>query len=223
MGYKITIDGPAGTGKGTLAKSLSNILNIVNVDSGSLYRTLGLYAIRTGLDSTNTEELEKTLAKIDIELKEVDGKLQPHLDGENVAGYIRTEDVARVTSKFASIKMVREYMAERQRRLAKDRNIVIEGRDLGSSVFPDAELKIFLNADVNERANRRYKQLIEKGENITFEKALEMIQTRDHADSTREVSPLVKTKDMEEIDSTNMSIEQVVERAMELVKMKGLM
>ena len=98
----------------------------------------------------------------------------------------------------------------------------MEGRDIGSSVFPDAELKIFLNADANERANRRYKQLLEKGENITFEQALEMITTRDHADMTREVSPLVKTEDMIEIDTTNMSIEQVVEKAMELVKMKGL-
>ncbi len=141
---------------------------------------------------------------------------------ENVEGYIRNEEVAKTTSKFASIKQVREYIAVRQRRLAEGRNVIMEGRDIGSSVFPDAELKIFLNADAEERANRRYKQLLEKGEEITFEKALDMITTRDHADMTREVSPLVKTEDMIEIDTTDMSIEQVVERAMELVKMKGL-
>ena len=222
MGYKITIDGPAGTGKGTLARSLAEKLNVVNVDSGSLYRAFGLYAIRMGLEPTNIEKLEEALANVEIELKEVDGRLLPHLNNENVEGYIRNEEVARTTSKFASIKQVREYIAVRQRRLAKGRNVIMEGRDIGSSVFPDAELKIFLNADANERANRRYKQLLEKGENITFEKALEMITTRDHADMTREVSPLVKTEDMIEIDTTNMSIEQVVEKAMELVKMKGL-
>ena len=222
MGYKITIDGPAGTGKGTLAKSLAKNLNIANVDSGSLYRTFGLYAMRIGLEPTNIEKLEEALANVEIELKEVEGKLLPHLNNENVEGYIRNEEVARTTSKFASIKQVREYIAVRQRRLAEGRNVIMEGRDIGSSVFPDAELKIFLNADVHERANRRYKQLLEKGENITFEKALDMITTRDHADMTREVSPLVKTEDMIEIDTTDMSIEQVVERAMELVKMKGL-
>lgn len=222
MGYKITIDGPAGTGKGTLARSLAEKLNVVNVDSGSLYRAFGLYAIRMGLEPTNIEKLEEALANVEIELKEVDGRLLPHLNNENVEGYIRNEQVARTTSRFASIKQVREYIAVRQRRLAKGRNVIMEGRDIGSSVFPDAELKIFLNADANERANRRYKQLLEKGENITFEKALEMITTRDHADMTREVSPLVKTEDMIEIDTTNMSIEQVVEKAMELVKMKGL-
>ncbi len=222
MGYKITIDGPAGTGKGTLARSLAEKLNIANVDSGSLYRAFGLYAIRMGLEPTDIEKLETALSEVEIELKEVDGRLLPHLNGENVEGDIRNEDVARTTSKFASIKQVREYIAVRQRRLAEGRNVIMEGRDIGSSVFPDAELKIFLNADVEERANRRYKQLLEKGENITFEKALEMITTRDHADTTREVSPLVKTEDMIEIDTTDMSIEQVVEKAMELVKMKGL-
>lgn len=222
MGYKITIDGPAGTGKGTLARSLSEILNIANVDSGSLYRAFGLYAIRMGLEPTNIEKLEEALANVEIELKEVDGRLLPHLNDENVEGYIRNEEVAKITSKFSSIKQVREYIAVRQRKLAEGRNVIMEGRDIGSSVFPDAELKIFLNADAHERASRRYKQLLEKGEDITFEKALDMITTRDHADMTREVSPLVKTEDMIEIDTTDMSIEQVVERAMELVKMKGL-
>ncbi len=222
MGYKITIDGPAGTGKGTLAKRLAENLRLVNVDSGSLYRTFGLYAIRIQLDVTNIDEIEKALSIVEIELKEVEGRLLPHLNGENVEGYIRNEDVAKVTSRLAGLKQVREYMAVRQRRIAEGRNVVMEGRDIGSSVFPDAELKIFLNADVNERANRRYKQLLEKGEEITFEKALEMITTRDHADTTREVSPLIKTEDMIEIDTTDMSIDEVEIRAMELVKMKGL-
>ena len=222
MGYKITIDGPAGTGKGTLAKSLSEKLKIVNVDSGSLYRAFGLYAIRMNLDPNNIEKLEEALANVEIELKEVDGKLLPHLNNENVEEYIRNEEVAKTTSKFASIKQVREYIAVRQRRLAEGRNVIMEGRDIGSSVFPDAELKIFLNADVKERANRRYKQLLEKGVETTYEKALEMIETRDHADMTREVSPLIKTEDMVEIDTTYMSIEDVANVAMELVKMKGL-
>lgn len=222
MGYKITIDGPAGTGKGTLAKRLAENLNLVNVDSGSLYRAFGLYAIRTNLNENDTKAIDAALSEVEIELVEVEGKLLPHLNGENVAGYIRNEDVARVTSKFASKKQVREYMVVRQRRIAEGRNVVMEGRDIGSSVLPDAELKIFLNADINERANRRYKQLLEKGEEISFEKALEMIETRDHADMTRDVSPLVKTEDMIEIDTTNMSIDEVVDKAMELVKMKGL-
>lgn len=224
MGYKITIDGPSGTGKGTLAKALAKKLNILNIDSGSLYRSFGLYAIRNNIDIKDLDKVHEALNNVNIELKVDNGtnELKPYLNGEDVTNYIRTEEVAKITSALASIKKVREYMVLRQHAVAKDRNIVMEGRDIGSVVFPDADLKIFLSADIEERARRRYNEITNKGGAAIYDEILEIMQNRDKQDSTRTVSPLTKTKDMIEIDTTNMSIEEVVDRAMELVKMKGL-
>lgn len=224
MGYKITIDGPAGTGKGTLARELATAFNIINVDSGSLYRTFGLYAIRNNIDITNCEEIKKALKNVDIELKKDNSKnvLVPYLNGKDVSGYIRTEEVARVTSRLAVNEDIREFMKEKQHKVAKDRDIVMEGRDIGSEVFPDAELKIFLNADESERANRRYKELKAKGEDVTYEHVLEIIRARDIADSTRKISPLIKTEDMIEIDTTNLTVQEVVDKVKLLMKEKGL-
>ena len=220
MAYKITIDGPAGTGKGTLARNIASEFNITNVDSGALYRSLGLYAIRNSLNVEDEAVIESALKNINIELKEINKgeALKPHIDGEDVSMYIRTEEVAKVTSTLAKYKCVREYMAEKQRAVAENRNIVMEGRDIGSVVFPNAELKIFLTATVEERAKRRYNEMIEKGIDVSYEQVREKIINRDLSDSSRKISPLVQTEDMVKIDSTNMTKEEVMDTVRELIK-----
>lgn len=219
MGFKITIDGYAATGKGTVTKEIAKKLNILQVDSGSLYRTFGLYVIENNVDITNEQEIEDAIIKSNITLG-ADAKV--YIGDRDVSSLIRTEQVAKVTSQVAKLKKVREYILKIQRGLSKEQDVIMEGRDIGSEVFPDAELKIFLNADVEERAKRRYLELVNKGKNVNFEEVRTQLIERDKEDSTREISPLIKTEDMIEIDTTNMTPEQVIDKILGLVKEKGL-
>ena len=219
MGFKITIDGYAATGKGTVTKEIAKRLNILQVDSGSLYRTFGLYTIENNVDITNEQELEEAILKSNISLG-ADAKV--YIGTRDVSSLIRTEQVAKAASNVAKLRKVREYILKIQRGLSKEQDVIMEGRDIGSEVFPDAELKIFLNADVEERAKRRYLELVNKGKDVNFEEVRAQLIERDKEDSTREISPLIKTEDMIEIDTTNMTPEQVIEKILGLVSKKGL-
>jgi len=222
MGYKITIDGAAATGKGTLTKAIAKELNILNIDSGMIYRAFGLYAIRNNVELENELEVKKALANANITLKSSVGNSRVYINDEDVSDLIRTEQVAEVTSKAAKIELVREYILSIQRKAAEGHNVIMEGRDIGSVVFPNAELKIFLTADVEERAKRRYNELIQKGNDTTFDEVRAQIINRDKEDSTRKVSPLMKTEDMIEIDTTNLTEKQVLDKVRELINKKGL-
>ena len=222
MGYKITIDGPSGAGKGCVAKGLSERLDVLNIDTGAMYRTLALYCIENNVNIDDEREVANILKDVDIYLKNEDSAVKVFLNDVDVSVKIRTEQVGLVAAKVAHIIPVREYMREKQRDIAGSQNVVAEGRDIGSVVFPDAELKIFLTATVETRAERRYKDMLEKNKETTYEEVLEYIKERDELDRTRKISPLIKTEDMIEIDNTNMSKVEVVERVLELVKEKGL-
>lgn len=222
MGYKISIDGPSGAGKGCVAKSISERLGVLNIDTGAMYRAFALYCNRNNIDVQDENAVVQALSQVNINLETVNSEIKVILNGEDVSSYIRNEQIGYLASKVSTFIQVREYMKNKQRTLADEHNVVTEGRDIGSVVFPDAELKIYLTADVETRAERRYKDLLLKNKEITFEQVLEDIKRRDFSDTTRAISPLVKTEDMIEIDNTNMSKEQVVERVLELVKEKGL-
>lgn len=222
MGYKITIDGPAGAGKGFLATELANRLDLLYVDTGAMYRAIALYTIENNIDASNNEQVIDSLKDINIKLSYVDKKLKIYLNNSDVSVKIRTEQVALVAAKVSSIPEVREFMVNIQRNFAKNNNIVMEGRDIGSIVLPDAELKIFLTGSKEERAKRRMLDLINKGKVVTLEEVIDLINKRDELDRTREISPLIKTEDMIEIDTTNLDKDGVVKRALELVEEKGL-
>lgn len=222
MGYKISIDGPSGAGKGCVAKGLSERLDILNIDTGAMYRTLALYCIENNINTHNENQVISILSDVDIYLKNENGQVKAFLNDIDVSSKIRTEQVGLVAATVSSILAVREYMREKQRAMAGSQNVVAEGRDIGSVVFPDADLKIFLTATVETRAERRYKDMLEKTKDTSYEDVLEYIKQRDELDRTRKISPLIKTEDMVEIDNTNMSKEEVVERVLELVKQKGL-
>ena len=222
MGYKISIDGPSGAGKGSVAKGLSERLDILNIDTGAMYRTLALYCIENGINVDNEQNVISILKDVDIYLKNEDSMVKAFLNDIDVSHKIRTEQVGLVAAKVSSILDVREYMREKQRVMAGAQNVVAEGRDIGSVVFPDADLKIFLTATVETRAERRYKDMLEKNKDTKYDEVLEYIKQRDELDKTRKISPLIKTEDMVEIDNTNMTKEQVVERVLELIKEKGL-
>lgn len=222
MGYKICIDGPSGAGKGYLASALANELDIINIDTGAMYRALALYCKNNNIDVESPQDVIDVLKSVDIKLIPENRTLRVFLNENDVSLHIRNEQIAMLATKVSSIPEVREYMKKRQREIAGNNNVITEGRDIGSVVFPDAELKIFLTADVNIRAERRYKELLLTGKNVTYELVLEDIKRRDENDYTRKISPLIKTKDMIEIDSTNLTRQQVVEKALDEVRKKGL-
>ena len=222
MGYKITIDGPAASGKGYAAKEVSNALGILNVDTGAMYRAVALYCINNSIAVQDIKDIPSLEDIIDICLKKQDDNLKVYLNNEDVTDKIRTKQIDEFVAKVAQIPCVREYVKSIQRKIAMNNNVIIEGRDIGSVVFPEAELKIFLTADVSVRAQRRYKDMIARNIDMTYEEVLEAIKRRDEKDINREVSPLVKTDDMILIDTTSLSREQVVNKILGYVKEKGL-
>lgn len=222
MGYKIAIDGPSGTGKGYVARIVSKMLGIVNIDTGAMYRAFALYCEENNINLDNLSDINNALKNVEIRFEHNIDTVKVFLNGKDVSETIRTEEVGMLASKVSAIAEVRQDMVKRQRELAGTSNVLMEGRDIGSVVFPDAELKIYLTAEPLVRAERRYKDLVLKNKEVTFEQVLEDIKRRDELDKTKAISPLIKTEDMIEIDSTNLSKEQVVERVLELIKSKGL-
>lgn len=218
----IAIDGHSSTGKSTVARQLADYLDYIFVDSGAMYRAVTLYALRKGIITEESFDREKLIAKlpeISLEFKKNDsGKAEIYLNGENVESQIRTLEVSEFVSPVATISEVRKKLVEQQRSMGKGQGIVMDGRDIGTVVFPEAELKIFLTASTEVRAQRRYKELIDRGEVVTFEEVLENVIERDQIDSNREISPLKKAEDAIVIDNSESNKEDTFHTVLQLAK-----
>ena len=213
----IAIDGPAGSGKSTISKLVAKDLDLIYLDTGAMYRLVTLKALKIGILDENLENLDKInelLDNLEIDIRE-DGF---YLDGVDVSEEIRKPIVSENVSKIAAIKEVRIKMVDLQRAFSKAKNVILDGRDIGTVVFPNADLKVFLVADARERANRRYKELTEKGENVSLEEIYQNILMRDKIDSTREEAPLKKAEDAVEVDTTSKNIDEVKEKILNLYK-----
>lgn len=213
----IAIDGYSSTGKSTLAKQLAKALSYIYVDTGAMYRAVTLFAMRHNLigDSRDTvAELVALLPKIHLKFMYNDelGFAEMYLNNENVEKEIRTLEVSRMVSKIATIKEVRTKLVDMQKQMGIDKGIVMDGRDIGTVVFPEAELKIFMTASPETRAARRYKELLDKGDKVTYEEVLKNVQSRDHIDSHRKVSPLQKAEEAIVFDNSDMGLEEQFER-----------
>ncbi len=217
---KIAIDGPAGAGKSSISKKVAKELGYVYIDTGAMYRTVGLKAVRCGIETTDAEDVGSILADLDIDIRHEGVEQYIYLDGENVSDKIRTPEISMAASNVSAIPAVRVAMVDMQRKLAQNHDVVMDGRDIGSFVLPDAEIKIFLTASVEARARRRFNELIEKGERVDFEDVkAEMIQ-RDKNDSTRAVSPLVVADGATVIDTSLLSFDESVNTVIEHIRSK---
>lgn len=210
----ITVDGPSGAGKGSLCKALAEALGWRLLDSGAIYRVLALAALHHQVDITSEEALVPLAAHLDVRFLAHNGKLQVILEGEDVSNEIRTEDVGNTASQAAAFPRVREALLRRQRAFRVAPGLIADGRDMGTVVFPDAPVKIFLDANSEERAQRRMLQLQDKGFNVNFERLLAEIKERDDRDRNRAIAPLVPASDALVLDSTSMSIEEVIHQAL---------
>ena len=209
----IAIDGPAGSGKSTIAKLIAEDLGLVYLDTGAMYRLVTLKALNNGILG-DLEEIKKMLDNLNINIKE-NGF---YLDDIDVSEEIRKPIVSENVSHIAAIREVREKMVDLQRKFSESKNVILDGRDIGTVVFPNADVKIFLVADAKERANRRYKELIEKGENVKIGEIYENILKRDEIDSTRKESPLKKAEDAIEVDTTSKDIEEVKNEILNIIR-----
>ncbi len=208
MNKVIAIDGPAGSGKGTLAKLLAERLNLVNIDTGAMYRCVALATIDNNVDITDTKKIIEIVNDIKIELT-LDGKV--FLNDKDVTKDIRSKEVTAIVSPISSIKEVREKMVYLQREIAKGKDVVMEGRDITTVVFPDTKYKFYLDASVEERAKRRYKENLEKGIDMSYQEVYDSIEKRDYNDMHKEVGALMRTDDQIYIDTTNLTVEEEVE------------
>lgn len=218
MTYNIAIDGPAGAGKSTIAKRVSGELSFIYVDTGAMYRSIALYLLRKDISATDVEAVKVALKDIEIAIQYVNGEQHVLLNGEDVSGQIRTEEVGNMASKSSALPCVRAKLLELQKKLAREHDVVMDGRDIGTNILPDAQLKIYLTASVDTRASRRYKELIEKGTDCDLEAIKKDIEQRDYQDMHRETAPLMQAKDAVYLDSSDMTIDQVVEKIKSLAK-----
>ena len=220
MGFVVALDGPAGSGKGTVTKKVAEKLNLVNIDTGAMYRCVALECINNNILPTEIEKIEKILENIEIGLNKKDGKQIVILNGKDVTKEIRTPQVDEVVAKFSAIKQIRDKITPMQQKMGKNQDIIMEGRDIGTVVFPNADVKIFLDCSIEERANRRYKQNQEKGIQETYEEVLENIKQRHILETQREIAPLRQADDAIYVDSTNLTIEEVVEKIVKIIEEK---
>lgn len=221
MFYNIAIDGPSGAGKSTIAKMVSKKLGCIYVDTGAMYRSVALYVLRNNIDKENKLEIIDCLKKIDIQLKYIDGIQNVFLNDENVSTEIREEEVGKVASKnIATIKEVREELVRMQQKMAKENSCLMDGRDIGSVVLPNANLKIYLDAKSVTRAKRRFDELVSKNILADFDEILVEIEKRDFDDKNREESPLIQCDDAVYVDTSHMTIEEVCKKIVELFEEK---
>lgn len=219
----ITVDGPSGSGKGTVSRILAKQLGFHYLDSGALYRLLGLVAVRHGIDIGLNSDLTHLAENMDVRFEALsNGHNRVLLEGEDVTQELRTEETGALASKVAAIPSVRDALLTRQQQFAKSPGLVADGRDMGTKVFPKAQLKVFLTASIEERASRRYKQLLEQGENVSLRALEEQVRSRDERDMNRKASPLAIAKDAVEVDTSDISIKQAVDRLQNLAILRGI-
>ena len=217
----VAIDGPAGAGKSTVARKVAATLGFIYVDTGALYRTLGLGVLRRGIDPADTDGVCAVLDGIRVELRFLDGAQHVYLDGEDVTGEIRTPEASMAASLVSAIPAVRSHLFSLQRDIAAQNNVIMDGRDIGTVVLPDAQVKIFLTASPEARADRRCKELAEKGMPTPYEEVLADIMQRDHNDSTRAAAPLRQAEDAVLLDTSDLNLEESCEAALRIIKEKA--
>lgn len=219
MPVAVALDGPAGAGKSSIARRAAKALDYIYVDTGALYRTIGLAASRLSVEPVASVEVDELLGKITVELAfNDDGEQMVLLDGEDVSGFIRTPEASMMASKISAIPQVRAYLLDLQRDIAKKNNVIMDGRDIGTVVLPDAQVKIFLTASPEARAQRRYKELCEKGMNVKYEEILNDVITRDYNDSHRKTAPLKPAEGCVMVDTTELDFEQSVNKIISVIK-----
>ncbi|MEE0855759.1 MAG: (d)CMP kinase [Ruminococcus sp.] len=221
MSVAVALDGPAGAGKSSVAKKAAKELDFIYVDTGALYRTIGLAAMRENIEPVASDEVFDLLKRIKVELTFNDkGEQIVLLNGEDVSGQIRTPEASMTASKISAIPEVRAFLLDLQRSMAKTNNVIMDGRDIGTVVLPDAQVKIFLTAAPEARAGRRYKELIEKGMDVNYEDILKDVIERDNFDMNREIAPLKPAEDSVTVDTTELDFDQSVEAVISVIKEK---
>ncbi len=220
MSYSVAIDGPAGSGKSTIAKMLSKEMNYIYVDTGAMYRAMAVYFSQNGVNPDNEEMINEAVKNVDIAIEYKDGAQQVILNGVNVTSLLRTEETGKMASKTSKYAAVRSKLVELQRNLAKSTDVLMDGRDIGTTVLPDAFVKIYLTASTEARAKRRYDELVEKGEKCDYEEIKKDIENRDYQDMHREISPLRKADDAVLVDTSDMGIEEVINTIKKIIEDK---
>lgn len=218
----IAIDGPSGSGKSTISKIIAKKIGFINVDTGALYRTIAYFFLENKINYKEKSEVLKNLNNISVSLKNENFSQTIFLNGVDVTQKIRTNEISMVSSEISVIPEVRQFLLKLQRDIAEKNNIVIDGRDIGTVVIPNADVKIFLTADPKVRAKRRYNQLISKGQSTTFDEILELINKRDYNDIHRKISPLKKADDAILVDNSNLNQKNTVDKLIEIIKKKGI-
>lgn len=211
MGYNVAIDGPAGAGKSTIARLVAREKGYIYVDTGAMYRGLAVHFLDQGISAEETERVIAACKDADVKIVYEDGVQQVYLNGANITGRLRDEAVGQMTSKCSAIPEVRKKLLELQRELARTQDVIMDGRDIGTCVLPDADVKVYLTASVKTRAKRRYDELTEKGVSCDIRKIEQDIKERDERDMNRETAPLRQAEDAVRIDSSDMTIEEVVQ------------
>ncbi len=220
MIYNIAIDGPAGAGKSTIARRVARELSFIYVDTGAMYRAMALYLLRRKVNRDDTEQIGNICQDAEISIEYQNGEQIVLLNGENVNSYLRTEEVGNMASVSSAVPRVREKLLSLQRKLAKDMSVVMDGRDIGTTILPDADVKIYLTASSLTRAKRRYLELQEKGTVCNLDDIQKDIEERDQRDMSREISPLRQAEDAVLVDSSNLTIQQVVDRILQIFRSK---
>lgn len=215
MSFVVAIDGPAGSGKGTITKMVAEKLGLINIDTGAMYRCIALETLKRGIALDEIEKIISLSYEVQIELLE-DGRV--FLNGKDVTSQIRTKEVSQIVSQVSAIKQVRLNMVALQRKLAEGKKVIMEGRDITTYVFPNADVKIYLDASIEERAKRRFKEMQEKGIQMTYQEVLENIKVRDENDKNKEIGALQIAKDAIVVDTTNLTVEEVAVRIEEIIK-----
>lgn len=216
----VAIDGPAGAGKSTVARAAAQKLGYIYVDTGALYRAIGVYCLRNSIVTNDIEAVGAALKDVTVELKFIDGVQHVFLNGDDVSTEIRLPEASMAASNVSAIPSVRAFLFDLQRDIAANNNCLMDGRDIGTVVLPNAQVKIFLTADPEERAMRRYKELIEKGSEVTYEEVLEDLKARDYNDSHREIAPLKPAEDSVIVNTTGMTLEESVDTVVKTVEEK---
>ncbi len=218
MGYNVAIDGPAGAGKSTIAKRVANEKGFIYVDTGAMYRGMAIYFLEQKISPDEKEEIAKACQNAEVSIAYEDGEQQIYLNGKNVTALLRKEEVGKMASISSAIPEVRQRLLSLQRNLAKEKDVVMDGRDIGTNILPDADVKVYLTASSRTRANRRYLELREKNVDCNLDEIEREIIARDERDMNREIAPLKQAEDAILIDSSDLSIEEVTEKILELCK-----